>query len=302
DTCTTVNKQNGTGSATYTGLVLSGGSEPSGIGNNQAAQPTGVTAPTGFAFTYWSDSATSATPVTGAGLCRQGPNPPPLYAHFRPTIISTSTTVATSGSPSTYGGQVTFSATVTPASGPSATGTVAFTDGAATLCGAAPLNGTGHATCQTSSLSAGASPHTVTATFSGSASLSTSSGTVQQAVGKAPLTVTANDVSRTYGDANPALSAGLSGFVNGDTSSAVPGSAACSTTAVVASGVGAYPVTCTTGTFASANYSFGPFVGGSLSISRAPLTVKADDQSKVYGDANPALTGKVTGVKNGDNL
>jgi len=68
----TVAKQSGSGTATYTGSTLSGGSEP-GVGNSQSAQPTGVTAPTGFAFTYWSDSATSTTPVTGTGLCRQGP-------------------------------------------------------------------------------------------------------------------------------------------------------------------------------------------------------------------------------------
>src|SRR5205807_3621881 len=121
---------------------------------------------------------TSTTPVTGSGLCRQGPNPPTMYAHFRPTIISTSTTVATSGSASTYGSQVTFTATVAPASGPAATGTVALTDGATTLCAGASLNGSGQATCQTSSLSAATSPHTITATYSPSSTLSTSSGAI----------------------------------------------------------------------------------------------------------------------------
>ncbi|HEX5251071.1 MAG TPA: MBG domain-containing protein, partial [Gaiellales bacterium] len=298
DASCTVVKQSGSGTATYTGSVLSGGSEP-GVGNNQSAQPAGVTAPTGFAFTYWSDSATSTTPVTGAGLCRQGPNPPTLYAHFRPTIVSTSTTVATSGSPSTYGGQVTFTATVTPASGPAATGTVAFTDGATTLCAAAPLSGSGRAACQTSSLLSTASPHTITATYSGSSTLSASSGTVQQAVGKATLTVTANAAGKTYGDANPAFSTGLSGFVNGDTSSVVSGTASCSSTATGMSGAGTYPITCTQGTLSAANYTF-TFVNGTLTVGRRPLTVTAQSTSRAYGDPNPALAAALAGFVNGD--
>src|SRR6185312_9319163 len=95
----------------------------------------------------------------------------------------------------------------------------------------------------------------------------------------------------------------FSGFVNGDTAAtAVTGPAACSTTATVTSGVGSYPVTCSAGTLASANYSFGPFVPGSLTVTKAPLTVTADDQAKTYGDPDPTLTGTVTGTKNGDDL
>src|SRR6185312_8909124 len=122
-------------------------------------------------------------------------------------------------------------------------------------------------------------------------------------VDRRPLTVTAPSPSRPYGDANPALTAALGGFVNGDTAmTAVAGSAVCTTTATVTSGVGSYPVTCGAGTLASANYSFGPFVPGSLTVTKAPLTVKADNQTKVYGDADPTLTGTVTGAKNGDDL
>ncbi|MGN6380959.1 MAG: MBG domain-containing protein, partial [Gaiellales bacterium] len=298
DTSCTTAKQNGSGTATYTGSTLTSGSEP-GVGNGQSAQPTGVTAPTGFAFTYWSDTPTSTTPVTGPGLCRQGPSPAKLYAHFRQTIISTVTTLGTSASPSTYGSQVTFSATVTPASGPAATGTVAFTDGATTLCAAAALDGSGHATCQTSALSAAASPHTITATYSGSSTLTTSSGTLQQAMTKALLTVTANDARKTYGEANPSFSAGFSGFVNGDTSSAVSGAASCTSTATAASGAATYPITCTQGTLSAANYAFS-FVSGTLTVDRQPLTVTAPNSSRLYGDANPALTATLSGFVNGD--
>jgi MBG domain (YGX type) len=48
------------------------------------------------------------------------------------------------------------------------------------------------------------------------------------------------------------------------------------------------------------NYSF-IYVSGTLTINKAPLTADADDQTKVYGKANPALTITYTGFVNGDN-
>ncbi|MEN1273198.1 MBG domain-containing protein, partial [Pseudomonas aeruginosa] len=40
---------------------------------------------------------------------------------------------------------------------------------------------------------------------------------------------------------------------------------------------------------------------GKLAITPATLTVEAQDQSKVYGNADPALTHVVHGLKNGDS-
>ena len=118
-------------------------------------------------------------------------------------------------------------------------------------------------------------------------------------VGKAHLTVTADDQSKLYGDANPALSASFSGFVNGDTTGVVTGAPALSTAATAASVVGSYAITATAGSLAAANYSFS-FVAGTLTVGKAHLTVTADDQSKLYGDAIPTLTATGTGFKNGD--
>ena len=39
-----------------------------------------------------------------------------------------------------------------------------------------------------------------------------------------------------------------------------------------------------------------------MTISKAALTVTADDQSRAYGAANPALTATITGFKNGEIL
>jgi hypothetical protein len=87
-------------------------------------------------------------------------------------------------------------------------------------------------------------------------------------VTKAPLTVTADDRSRLFGQADPPLTAKLSGFVLGQTlaTSGVTGTASCTTTATPYSTGGTYPITCTQGTLASSNYSFGPFVAGTLTV------------------------------------
>ena len=43
-------------------------------------------------------------------------------------------------------------------------------------------------------------------------------------------------------------------------------------------------------------------MNGTLTINPAPLTVTGTDASRVYGDANPAFTGTISGIKNGDNI
>jgi photosystem II stability/assembly factor-like uncharacterized protein len=87
-------------------------------------------------------------------------------------------------------------------------------------------------------------------------------------VTKAPLTVTADDQSRAFGAANPPLTATLSGFVLGQVlaTSGVTGQASCTTTATTFSPGGGYPITCTQGTLDATNYSFGPFVPGTLTV------------------------------------
>ena len=69
------------------------------------------------------------------------------------------------------------------------------------------------------------------------------------------------------------------------------------TTALASSGAGSYPITLTGGT--SANYTL-TRVNGTLTIDKALLTLTADDKSKTYGQANPALTFSVDGLVNGD--
>ncbi|RUZ81109.1 hypothetical protein EN943_01445 [Mesorhizobium sp. M7A.F.Ca.US.006.01.1.1] len=115
---------------------------------------------------------------------------------------------------------------------------------------------------------------------------------------KRAITVTADAKSRIYGDVNPALTYQLTSgnFVNGDS---LAGGLA--TTATTASGVGSYGIT--QGTLANSNYAIS-YVGGNLAVTPRAITVTADAKSRIYGDANPALTYQLTSGNfvNGDSL
>ena len=109
------------------------------------------------------------------------------------------------------------------------------------------------------------------------------SGTLS--VGKAPLTVTANNASRLYGAPNPALSATVSGFVNGETvatAAGFGGSASVSTAATPTTGVGSVAITPAVGTLTAVNYDFLTLQNGALTITKAPLTVTASNDTKTY--------------------
>ncbi len=117
---------------------------------------------------------------------------------------------------------------------------------------------------------------------------------------QATLTVTANNATRVYGAANPTFTAAITGFVNGDSTSAITGSPAFSTTATATSPVGSYPITPALGTLAATNYAFA-FVNGTLTVSPATLTVTANNATRAYGAANPTFTAAITGFVNGDS-
>src|SRR5207249_2690205 len=165
-------------------------------------------------------------------------------------------------------------------------------------------NDSGPATLSGSTLTiTGAGMVTVRASQSGDASWNPAVPVDRSfAVAPAQLTVRADDKTRAYGAANPLLTATFSGFVNGDNSGSLNGSPSLSTTATASSPVagGPYPITVTQGTLSAANYSFN-FVTGSLTVTRATLTVNADDKSRVYGAPNPPLTASYSGFVNGES-
>ena len=113
----------------------------------------------------------------------------------------------------------------------------------------------------------------------------------------APLTITANSQTMVYGSALPTLTATYSGFVNNDTSADLTDPAMITTSATSTSGVGSYPITVSGAV--DPNYTI-TFFDGALSITAAPLTVTADNQTMVYGSALPTLTTTYSGFVNDD--
>ncbi|MBQ6214025.1 MAG: InlB B-repeat-containing protein [Oscillospiraceae bacterium] len=111
---------------------------------------------------------------------------------------------------------------------------------------------------------------------------------------KATVTVTAENKTKVYGDADPELTATVTGLKNGDAASVI------SYTLSRAEGedVGTYAIT-PAGEAVQGNYNV-TYVPGTLEITKATVTVTAEDKTKVYGDADPELTATVTGLKNGD--
>ncbi|HCF6366742.1 TPA: filamentous hemagglutinin N-terminal domain-containing protein [Pseudomonas aeruginosa] len=118
-------------------------------------------------------------------------------------------------------------------------------------------------------------------------------------------TLTANDATRVYGDVNPTLTATMSGinaidaYVNSQFNDLYQATA--STTATQASNVGQYAIT---GNANGSEYFSQRYQlvrqDGKLTVTPAQLIVSADAKTKVYGDADPALTYQVSGLKNGD--
>ena len=121
-------------------------------------------------------------------------------------------------------------------------------------------------------------------------------------ISAAAITVTADNKSKVYGAANPALTASYSGFVNGENASVLSGSPSLSTTVNASSTVDGspYPITAAAGTLSAANYSFS-FVNGTLTVGKATLTVTADDASRAYGETNPVFTASYSGFVNSDD-
>ncbi len=197
------------------------------------------------------------------------------------TPNASSTSVIVSANPSTYGQAVTFTATVSgmaPMTG-SPTGTVTFFDGASSLANVT-LTG-GSAAFTTSTFSAGA--HNIKVTYVGDAYFSANTSNVlAETIAPATLTVTAVDATKVYGQANPTFTDTIVGLVNGDNASVVSGSAALSTPATTASGVGANAIVAAQGSLSAANYTFA-FTNGTLTINPAILTITANAASKSYG-------------------
>ena len=122
----------------------------------------------------------------------------------------------------------------------------------------------------TPSTSATAGPLTIACSGGAANNYSFSYNTALVMIGKAPLTITASSASISFGGTVPAITAGYSGFVNGETAAALTTQPTCSTTATGSSGAGQYPTSCSGA--ASANYAIS-YVPGTLTINPASTSM-----------------------------
>ncbi len=115
--------------------------------------------------------------------------------------------------------------------------------------------------------------------------------------GPAPLSITASSGSFTYGGSVPSITASYSGFVNSDTASALTTQPTCSTTATPSTPVGTYLSACSGAV--DANYAI-TYVGGSVQVTPATLSITASSALDNYGDSVAAVTPAYLGFVAGD--
>ena len=111
------------------------------------------------------------------------------------------------------------------------------------------------------------------------------------------LTVVATDATRAYGQTNPVFTASYIGFCQRRDQYVDERRAELSTAADTNSPVGPYPITASG--LSAANYSI-TYSNGTLSVLAQALTVTAQDQTKVYGAADPGFTAAYSGLVNGE--
>ena len=121
-------------------------------------------------------------------------------------------------------------------------------------------------------------------------------------INKRSITITADAKSKTYGDADPALTYQITSgsLKSGDS---VTGSL----TRDASENVGTYAIR--QGTLAVSDGNSGnnynlTFVGANLTINKRPVTITVDAKTKIYGDADPTLTYQITAgsLKSGDSI
>src|SRR5262249_24949368 len=145
------------------------------------------------------------------------------------------------------------------------------------------------------------SPYTDTWTFAGTANYNNiaagPSTTITDTINKKPASVTPNAASKTYGDADPAFTGTLTGFIAADGITATysrtsgetvaGGPYTISATLSPAGELGNYDITYNTATF---------------TINPKAASVTPNAASKTYGDADPAFTGTLTGFLAADGV
>ncbi len=279
-----------------------------------SASPSSAGQSVTFTATVAANTAGSGTPAGTVQFLIDGSDfggPVTLEGGSATSTAISSLTVATHTIEAVYCGDTDFAAstatltqTVNPVNASSAppsvppTGSVTFYVGAvnpADEIGTGTLStspsGVTTATFSTHSLPAGT--YAITAVYGGDTNYPQStSNVVSQVVNPAPLVISAQNQSKVYGQANPALTVSYSGFVNGDTSAKLMTLPSVTTTATTTSAVGGYPIAASGAV--DPNYTIS-YVAGTLTVSPDATTTVASASTTSTGFGQPVtLSATVT--------
>ena len=117
-------------------------------------------------------------------------------------------------------------------------------------------------------------------------------------VTKIPLIAHVANTTKVYGDANPEFNITYSGFRDGDSEVGFSVPASISTIVDNSSKVGKYDIVASG--VVSDKYEIS-YIPGTLTVTKAPLTISAGNYTKKQGDAMPVFKASYTGFKNGEN-
>ncbi|WP_340401334.1 S-layer homology domain-containing protein [Paenibacillus sp. FSL H8-0079] len=166
-----------------------------------------------------------------------------------------------------------------------------------TVLGSSDTNGNGEAVFSYS-VNTGIGDHILTALFDGDPTHIASIGSAMMTVDKRPLVVTANNATREYGTSNPVFTGAITGALSLDGMTATY-----ATSADQASDAGNYAIEAT---LVDPNNKLGNYevtkTAGSLSVTKASLSVTADGATREYGTNNPVFTGTVSGGFSSDGI
>ena len=115
---------------------------------------------------------------------------------------------------------------------------------------------------------------------------------------KIPLTAHVANTTKVYGDANPEFNITYSGFRDGDSEVGFSVPASISTIVDNSSKVGKYDIVASGAVSDKYEISYIP---GTLTITKAPLSISAGNYTKKQGDAMPVFMASYAGFKNGEN-
>jgi M6 family metalloprotease-like protein/uncharacterized repeat protein (TIGR02543 family) len=114
---------------------------------------------------------------------------------------------------------------------------------------------------------------------------------------KKSLLITAENKAKVYGDVDPVYTVTYNGFITGDNSSNLTGTLTFNR--IAGENVGSYTIT--PSGLTALNYTI-TFETGTLTISKKPLLITADNKEKVYGSPEPTYTVTYNGFVLGDNV